>query len=329
MIATILRVLVAAALIALLLYRIPVRDVMAAMGSADREDIAAAFLLVLLAECVVAYRLVRIVRAHELLLSLRDAIAINLSTRFYALCLPGGSAVGTALRIQRLVKGSARYIDVVVSVVLDRLSTTAVMCTMGALFWILDPAGREWTSGILLPIAAIGGTVLYVLVAWRGSLPRPDMERGGGRVMRARLAPWMQRIESRLPRKFAEIRELAHPTRAPLTLTLWASAISLVVHVLATAAIWFITRAMGVDVSWIALVWIRVAALLAATIPISVAGLGLREGVYAVLLAANGMTESQAVAFSFLVFAVTVLGVALVGAIFELQTLSPKKAAAR
>ena len=51
--------------------------------------------------------------------------------------------------------------------------------------------------------------------------------------------------------------------------------------------------------------WLRAAAILIAILPISVSGLGVREGALLVLMAPYDISSAQAIAFSLLAFAST------------------------
>jgi uncharacterized membrane protein YbhN (UPF0104 family) len=70
-------------------------------------------------------------------------------------------------------------------------------------------------------------------------------------------------------------------------------------------------------VSVVSLAWIRSGMMLAAMLPVSFAGLGLREGASVFLLEMFGVSPQLAVAFSLLAFASTVLAVGLVGGLAE------------
>ena len=61
--------------------------------------------------------------------------------------------------------------------------------------------------------------------------------------------------------------------------------------------------------------------IIATMIPISVSGLGLREGASLLLLGGYGIAAEQIVAFSLLVFTVSVVFVGLLGGFLEVRRL--------
>jgi uncharacterized membrane protein YbhN (UPF0104 family) len=63
--------------------------------------------------------------------------------------------------------------------------------------------------------------------------------------------------------------------------------------------------------------WTRAAAVLIAVLPISISGLGVREGAMVVLLAPYGIAAADALAYALLAFATTILAVGLLGSLLE------------
>jgi hypothetical protein len=105
-------------------------------------------------------------------------------------------------------------------------------------------------------------------------------------------------------------RPLARAYAGTLLLTLAAQFLGWMAFVLAA-------RAMGLELSAWSLGWIRSAMVVAAMLPISVAGLGVREGAAVALLGTFGLPGEEALAFSLLVFALTNLAVGATGGAVE------------
>jgi len=59
---------------------------------------------------------------------------------------------------------------------------------------------------------------------------------------------------------------------------------------------------MGIDISIYALAWIRAIIMLMALVPVTIAGLGIREVGFIVFLELYGVPKSSAFAFSLLLF---------------------------
>jgi uncharacterized membrane protein YbhN (UPF0104 family) len=78
--------------------------------------------------------------------------------------------------------------------------------------------------------------------------------------------------------------------------------------------------ALGISVSYVQLLWVVAAASLLQSLPISIAGVGVREGAYVYILGTQGVSASSALALSLLVFGIQVL-LALAGGLLQLQQL--------
>jgi hypothetical protein len=86
-------------------------------------------------------------------------------------------------------------------------------------------------------------------------------------------------------------------------------------------------RSVGVEVPPPALAWIVSAVSLVHLLPISLAGLGLREGAYALLLQQYGVPFSLGLSLSLAVFGI-ILAQALIGGLVEMLWKGPPRAEA-
>jgi len=78
-----------------------------------------------------------------------------------------------------------------------------------------------------------------------------------------------------------------------------------------------LARALGLELSLLTIGWVRSAVVLIAMLPVSLGGIGLREGAFLYFLTPCGVGQEQAVAYSFLVFIVAVLFLGILGGIVE------------
>ena len=92
---------------------------------------------------------------------------------------------------------------------------------------------------------------------------------------------------------------------------------SMVLHLVGVILMTVLGRSLGLDLDPLTLGWIRSAVLVVTLVPISLSGLGLREGAFAVLLVPLGVKGEQAVALSLLVFGTTQVVPGLAGGIVE------------
>jgi uncharacterized protein (TIRG00374 family) len=93
--------------------------------------------------------------------------------------------------------------------------------------------------------------------------------------------------------------------------------LSIVSHLFGVALYYFLALSVGIDIPFSAMGWIRSAALIVALLPVSLSGLGLREGAIFYLLGSAGVLGEKALAVSLLVFGVSVVMLGALGGILE------------
>jgi uncharacterized membrane protein YbhN (UPF0104 family) len=74
---------------------------------------------------------------------------------------------------------------------------------------------------------------------------------------------------------------------------------------------------LGLSVPMLSMAWIRSVVVVLSLLPISIGGVGIREGVLVMTLHGFGVPAHQAFALSILVFATTILAPGLVGGVLE------------
>ena len=94
--------------------------------------------------------------------------------------------------------------------------------------------------------------------------------------------------------------------------------VSLLAHLCGCLAYYAIAIGIGLDLSFLSICWIRSGLILSVMIPVSVAGLGVREITAIGLLVPLGFGEAQAVGFAILIFLGTAVMPGLIGGFSEL-----------
>lgn len=318
----VLRVVAALAALALLFQRIPLGEVVAAISEIRPAWGVLALGSALAAELVGSFRLAAVVRAHGLDVPFREVFSVNAAARLYMLALPAGNAAGLALRIHRLTGGTDRYVDAIRSTLLDRVGATTTLVMVGIAAWCVDATNRNvvgddgsvpaeivdapgWLVPLLFGASLLVLLVLHALLVARRPIPG--------------LGPLVSRLERRWPAKLGPLRPSWGASMRPVALTARLWGWSFVVQALGILSLTVLAEGLGLGVSVATLAWARSAALLAATVPISVAGLGVREAVFVVLLGAQGVAAPDALAFSLLGYLAIAASIALLGAYFELR----------
>jgi glycosyltransferase 2 family protein len=184
------------------------------------------------------------------------------------------------------------------SVLFDRLNGLVILVAIGAASFLVFPRYRT-----LAPEFAL---MFWVTVAF-----------GSGLLLGWMLAPWLVRVflpaEHRI-RRFVE-GDLG-PFWTDRGMLAAASTVSFFFHLVQIAAQWIVSRAIGIEVpvSYIAVFHPLVSAV--ASIPISLSGIGLREGGYLYFLTKIGIDQPSAVAYGGLWFLVIVANSVIGGLVF-------------
>ncbi|HET7078371.1 MAG TPA: lysylphosphatidylglycerol synthase domain-containing protein, partial [Chloroflexia bacterium] len=166
-----------------------------------------------------------------------------------------------------------------------------------------ESAVLPWMLGLILILAA-AAVLLITGRGWRLGLAL---------ARRARMP--VDRISARFPRG----SHFGLPARswAALGLPLLLSALFQVVVVLINL---LVCLALGIPLTFIQLLWIVAVVSLLQALPISIAGIGVREGAYIYLLQLQGVDGSRALALSLTLFALQI-AMAIVGGTLQVRGL--------
>ena len=238
--------------------------------------------------------------------------AINYIARFYALFLP--SALGPeAVRWYKVTKNRKGKIFFLASTIVERLFFVLVLFVCGAapLFLSRDPAVAD-LSVRLKPLMAVAGAVLgLALVYFLG--PGLQQKFRSLVIKRFHLSP-----ESRL-HVFLDNFSLKNSSSGMvgvlfLYTLLWQGSF--------LARMYFLFVSLGLPFGFWDVTWMGSLVMLLQIIPVSFAGLGLREGAYAFLFSVQGVPTEFGVVAGLLFFS-QMLVLCAIGALcllFEKQT---------
>lgn len=301
----VLRVAVAVLVSAYIVTRIDLSGVWASIRGTSLVAAAAAFVVWMIGWVIVSYRLALLMRAQGVPMSTFEAFEINLTTLFYGLFLPGGNLTGIAVRFYRLSRAGGRYAAGLLAMAADRVAATAAIAVVGLLCWALDPSDKPEAALAVLGISA--AIVLATIAPFAASR---QLRRLAGALQTYGLA-WLDAGLRRVGRAFDAIARLP---RRSIVLIL---ALSCLAQLPGIAAFVILAHALELPLPFVTLGWIRSVVLIATALPISVSGLGVREGLLLLLLRPYGIADHDALAFSLLVFAITIVAAGLVGGVLE------------
>lgn len=246
-------------------------------------------------------------------------LRLNLLGQFYNMVLPGQIG-GEVVKSMRLARFNVKAERCAVSVLADRVTGLLALMLLGLLGLALSPSAGE-ASRIFLPWIILLTTLLACLVVLLVA------GRGFGIVAAVGDAtPWRNtRIAKSVSQRIHAI-QADTPESGGWRFILAPMALSFAGQVVVGLMNLLICLSLGIHLALPTIMWITAIVLVAQALPISVAGLGVREGMYVYLLVQQGISAHTALAVSLLVF-VTQIIPALLGGIYELRDLLSERQA--
>jgi glycosyltransferase 2 family protein len=306
-----IKLLVSGGLIAYILTRIHIERSFHALVSAKLSFIVLALVVYLFAQAVSAVRWTVLVRPLGIETPFRDLVSYYLIGMFFNLFAPG-TVGGDVSRVYYLVKDQQRddqgrtvpTVRAAMSVLMDRAIGMVVLVWMGAAGLMLFPSYPVPTAiRSLTLMLALGFAICTVLIpVLRRALP----EDGNSTIVKLRLV-------------LRSYRTHWHAIAVGILL-------SLIVHLVQAWMHLVMGRALNLAIpfSFCLIVYPLVGTF--AAIPISLNGLGLREGGYIFLLGIIGIDSENGIAFGLLLFLIVATD-SLIGGIIFLLKKTPRPSA--
>ena len=309
MVKFLLKLAISSILLALLLWRVPLGAIGAHLRSFGPSALLAALVLSLTSWGVAAIRLWCLLPEFRY----RDLLHATFVSRYYATVLPGQIA-GDVVKAYRLGRQSARAGRAEAATAVDR------GLGLFALF-LLSATASFYSTRVPLPLR------LFFILGAIGVVV-------GGVVASSRLFP-LKAVERLLSRRKSRISAFirdfsiafhAH-LRRPVMLVA-AVMLGLVFHTGCVAMQVLLGNDLGMRLPWTDWTIVYAGVSLLMLLPISVAGLGLREGGYVGLLALFGYKASTALSLSIAMFGISLVAT-LVGGSLEFVAMVANARATR
>ncbi|HEX5080139.1 MAG TPA: lysylphosphatidylglycerol synthase transmembrane domain-containing protein [Geminicoccaceae bacterium] len=299
-----LRVVVSLLLVAALAFYVDLGQVGRILASSRPDLVVCLVALATSLRLLSAYRWFVLLRTGRPDLSLMRIVRISFVSVFAGTFLPGGIG-GEAVRIYGAARASSDLALAFSSAVVERAFGLFALLVMVATGLSLGPPGlphvlRTWALAGLLGLAA---------GAWLMMAHRP----------RARITAWLSRwpilapVNNRLRKLYDRMDLFAGSSVLTSSFLL-----SFVLQFARVLAAFVAARALHVDVPFASLLVVVPAGMLVSSIPVSIGGLGLREGTMVSLLGMVGVAPAAGLALSVLMLAAGFVST-LPGAIFLAQ----------
>jgi uncharacterized membrane protein YbhN (UPF0104 family) len=301
-VSTALRIGVSVGMLVVLLVRAPAfswDDLLPRWSLANVAWLLTAVLLTLVGIVLSALRWQKVLDAMEIPATLPRLVRHYLAGQFVSNVLPT-TIGGDVLRVSRLSRDTGESPGTFASVVLERLTGWLVLPVITIFGFAVNPGLRHLGTATRVALGLAVGTLALLA----GVLGAVASKRIGGRF--ATRDGW-RRFAGAVHLGLDRLRQ--HPGAAVHVLGAgFAYQIALVLAAVAAA------QALGLRPAGLtALLAFFPAVLIAQVLPISVSGLGVREGAFVLFLGPLGVAQSDAIALGLLLYLLN-LGVSLLGA---------------
>jgi len=294
------RIVVSAAMLGFLLTKIETRGarVLPEWTTSTALWLAGAMVLTLVSIVLSALRWQTVLVAIGQPARLRRLLSHYLAGQFVANVLPT-TIGGDVLRVSRLARDNGHMPDSFASVVLERLTGWLVLPLITFVGLLVNPPlrdlGRATQVAFSLACGTLVGLVLLLLAVAAKRWGEVDATKGWKRFLAA-VSLGLNRLRAN-PRHAASV-----------------VAVGFAYQLVLVAAAVMAARALGIpDAGPTALLAFFPAVAIAQVMPISISGLGVREGLFALFLTPLGVATAQAVALGILLYLLNLI-VSLLGA---------------
>jgi glycosyltransferase 2 family protein len=289
---TAIQVTVSAGLLAYLLHHIPFDALLGAAAGASVPLVVAGMLGALILHWLDSIQMMWALARQQIVAGSLKVLKINLIAMFYSLFLPSMIA-GGAIRWYHFARLDQRPAEALAAILFNRVFETLMLVAFGVGAFLVDrgSVGQESAGGPLI-LGLIVVAAIYFLMFDR------------------RLHALMGSVLSALPlparAKSAGDKLLAAMSRfdklgAGFTLKYFS--LGILRQVVAVGLIMVFVLALDIEVGVLTVAWIRSLVALLSLIPISIAGLGVREATFVVALGQYGVPAESALVLSLLLFA--------------------------
>lgn len=300
-------------LLAILLFTLDLPTIAGILAHSNLYLVAAAIGVVFLFFVVSTFKWQMLLSHTDSTASYWELLRLNLLGQFYNMIVPGqvGGEVVKGVRLRRFNVSTEHA---AVSVLADKATGLLALLLLGlcglALSSGATQADRIFLPWVVLLTVLLAGLTGFLLTGRGLSLITRVSE-----VLRLSRINAVQKVIHRLHSIKAQHRD-------------WRSLCSLLGLSFAAQAIvgtlnLLICLSLGISLQLPVVMWVAAVVLMAQALPISVAGLGVREGMYVYMLVQLGVSAQNALAVSLLIF-VAQLSMALLGGLVELSTAIKK-----
>ena len=270
---------------------------------------AMAVLFFVLSNCLGAVQWYFLLRAQQLQVRFHQALLFYFVGVFFNNVLLGNIG-GDAMRIYDIRRLTGQSSSGIAATAMDRFIGLFSTCTLALIAYpLIAGAQSAWVATILAPVWI--GLILALAMGLSRRIGG-FFERLAGRFLPALVADLVGRIRRSI---------VVYRHRVPLLLGVWG--ISLGVQLCRILVYWIAGLAIGIHIGLVYFVCFQPVAAIIAALPISIGGLGVREGTMVGLFGGVGVEPNLSLAMSLLGYVAGIVASLLGGIAFVIRRVEP------
>jgi len=290
-------------------FKVDAAAIAAAVKDVDLSFYLLSTLIAVLSNFFIAAKYYLLIKDSPINHSLVSLVKINFISRFYALFLP--SAIGREfVRWLKVTHNQEGRVSFLASIIFERLTFLLVLILCGSLPLFMYGSIPEILvlKLRLLPWVALALASIAVVLSF---------------YLSASFRSWVKSLARRILSRFSDKFDIGSFLERFSLENMRASyytgivGLSLIWQIFYISRLYTLIKAAALPLNLIDIVWMGSLVLLLQTLPISFAGIGLREGAYAYLLTLYDLPPEKGVLIGILFFS-QMLVMAFVGGVFEL-----------
>jgi glycosyltransferase 2 family protein len=301
------RVLVSAGLLYLVARKIPLDTFLQSMREVNLPLMIVSYFLIPIMGYIDANRTKMMSDLQGITLSINQIVRINFITSFYSLFLPGHLA-GGVIRWHRMSSHDKKPAQALATILFTRMLSTIVTVVVGLACWLLDPVARRTLGfGLGFTVLLLGLLIAHWLLFNSGRAHWLASWLGG--------RSWLPKFAAdKIGKVLVSVDKFGELTFGRLAGT---GALLVLSELIGILSFYLISVAMHLGLSPVSIGWVRAYVTLLTLLPISIMGVGVRDGSMVVMLRAYAVAPALALTYSALLLTRTVV-LALLGGACEL-----------
>ena len=292
-----------------LAYKIPLQQVYQALLDSKPTWFVTALGFILLSLFSMSVRMKLMMRQQKITISLWDVFRIRLISFYYKLFIPGGTLANIGILFYKFSQiRKEQKPEIISSIMFDRILATIGLCAIGLICLFFS---KPDLPPLLIYFLALIFFSLLAMVALASNITVSNS-----------IENYLSNSENRFAIKFIEFLHSVNEFRNLSKLDLlYINTLSLLPHIFGIFAFYAISLSLGLELSLLDWGWIRSVVIIGTMLPISLAGIGIRDGILIYLLHQYAAPADTAWAISFLLLAATTLWPAVLGLILGFKRI--------